>query len=129
MSRVHLLAVCAAFIAASPTQAAPAPTLSPAVEKEAQCLLLYLAAAGAKDEKTQPAAVAGSWYFLGKLDVSAPGIDLVTLLRDQTIAMQSNPRAKEIGAACDAELAKRGHDLIGVGSQLEDKPAQSSSSS
>jgi hypothetical protein len=128
MSPIHLLAICAAFMAAVPSQAAPPVSRSPAIEKDAQCLLLYLAAAGdGKDEKTQQAAIAGSWYFLGKLDVSAPGTDLVQLLRDEGNALQGNPRAREIGAACDAELAKRGNELIDVGQQLQSAPAQSSS--
>jgi hypothetical protein len=130
MNRVHLLGVCAAFMTAVPAQAAPAVARSPTVAKNAQCLVLYLAAASdGKDQKIQQAAIAGSWYFLGQLDVGAPGAALVELLRDASTTLQGNPRAKEIGGACDAELAKRGRELMDAGQQLEGETAQSSSSS
>ncbi len=123
MSRVYLLAACAAFVAAEPVQAAAADSRTPAGEIDTQCLLLYLAAAGdGKDQKVQQAAIAGSWYFLGKLDVGAPGLDLVQALRSKAEALQGNPRAEEIGAACDAELSKRGTQLIEIGKQLQNAP-------
>jgi hypothetical protein len=121
MKRVHLLAASAALFAATPVTAAPVASPAPAVERYTQCLLLYLAAAGdGKDEKVQQAAIVGSWYFLGKLDATAPGLDLVQALREKVAALQVDPRADEIGAACDTELSTRGTQLLDIGKQLKD---------
>jgi hypothetical protein len=128
MTRIQLLAVFAASVAAIPVQAAPPAPRSAATQHDAQCLVLFLAAAGTKDEKTQQAALAGSWYFLGKLQTSAPGVDLLKLIGEEGTALEKNPRAEEIGNACDAELAKRGQELMEVGKSGQTQSQSSSSS-
>src|SRR5678815_1684921 len=82
MRLAYLLAACAAFIAVPSAQAVPADSPATAVGHDTECLLLFLVAAGdAKEPKVQQAAIAGSWYFLGKVDGRAPGLDIVSALR------------------------------------------------
>ena len=55
----------------------PAISLSQSTERDVQCFTLGLVAAGGeKDSARRETAVAGVWYFLGRLDSEAPGIDL-----------------------------------------------------
>ena len=67
-------------------------------------------------------------YFVGKLQAEAPGLDLVTAVREQAQTFENNPRLKEIGAACDAEFHKRGEELIEVGNELQQSGATPSPS-
>ena len=124
MKNLLLLISLAAAAAASPAQAAPAKSIAPAVKQDLQCFVLYTVAAGnEKDEKKVAGIIAGTWYFLGRIDAKAPGIDLEKVMRQEIPAMQADPRTKEIGAACDAQFSKRGADLIAMGQSLQ-KPAQ-----
>ncbi len=86
-------------------------------------------AATAKDEKTQAAASLGVMYFVGKLAVEAPTLDLAGAVRQEADGMSANPHAKEIGAACDTEFAKRGQELRDMSQQMQAPANQSSSSS
>jgi hypothetical protein len=114
-----------AGLAAAAAQSAP-PTLSPSAHKDVQCFLLYAAAVGAAEktnnQNTKEAGSLGVMYFLGKLQVSAPGLNLLDAVRQEAKAMDGNPRAKEIGEACDAEFTGRGAELRAMGAQMG-KPA------
>jgi hypothetical protein len=107
--------------------------VSAAVQRDVQCFILYSiavdTAATAKDDKTQAAASLGVMYFVGKLAVEAPGLNLAGAVRQEADTMSGNPRAKEIGANCDIEFMKRAQELRDVGQQLQAPANQSSSSS
>jgi len=129
MRLTYLLAACAALIAVPSAQAVPADSPATAVGHDTECLVLFLVAAGdTKEPKVQQAAIAGSWYFLGKVDGRAPGLDVVSALRSKETELRGNPRAGQIGTACDAELARRGADLLDIGKQVDSPPPASSSS-
>jgi hypothetical protein len=91
-------------------------TTSVATERDVQCLTLTLLASSLeKDQTKQEAIVAETWYFLGRLDVEAPGQDLKRAVNSAFEAVNGNPRAKEIGSACDAQFETRGADLRELG--------------
>jgi hypothetical protein len=114
----HFIFGLAAAAAAATGNAAPPSSLSPAVKRDLQCFVLYTLAAGTeKDEKKLTGVIAGTWYFLGRIDAIAPGIDLDSAMHAELAEMHSNPKTKEIGAACDAQFSKRGSDLVDLGNQ------------
>lgn len=119
MNRI-LLAGLVPIIAATPAQSAQPAALSAAAEKDAQCFVLYMAAVGgAKDDHDKQGAVAGTWYFLGKLEASAPGVDLVHTIQHEADVIQGSSHAHEIGAACDSEFQSKGAQLMDVGQQAK----------
>jgi hypothetical protein len=118
MRNLLFIAGLAAVSAQSAGAAAPTP-LAPAVKQDLQCFVLYTIATGAEtDETKKTGAIAGTWYFLGRLDKAAPGLDLEPAMRAEIEAMQSNPKTKQIGAACDALFSKRGADLVNLGANF-----------
>jgi hypothetical protein len=73
--------------------------LSGAVQRDVQCFMLYSIAVDtavkAKEEKTQEAASLGVMYFVGKLAVESPGLNLADAVRQEADGMTGNPRAKD----------------------------------
>lgn len=119
--------------AASPMQAATAAVpLNPAAQRDVQCFVLYAAATGASDgsdEAVQRAAMLGTAYFIGKLKSGAPDLNLLDAVRQEAAALQGNPRAPDIGSACDAEVSRLSDEMIELGKELQRTPTQLSSSS
>jgi hypothetical protein len=133
---LHRSVLLAAFTAAAviaPARSAPPVTLSPSAQKDVQCFILFATAVDdahtAKDEKVAAATSLAVMYYLGKLAIEAPGLDLVEAVRQEAVTMEGNPHTKDIGAACDVEFSRVGFDLIRVGSQLQNTTPHSSSSS
>jgi hypothetical protein len=121
MRHCILLASLIGLAAAAPAQPAAASSLAPTVKKDVQCFLLYAAAAGdTKDEKVRQAGGFGTMYYLGKLDVAAPGLNIVEAVRAEAKALEGNPTAKEIGTSCDSEFGKRGAELMKIGEELQE---------
>lgn len=118
-----VLAAFATVAAASPAGAAPRVPLSPSVQKDVQCFVLFAAAADsagkAKDEAARAATSMGVMYYLGKLQAGAPGLNLVAAVRQEADGFAGNPHMKDIGAACDDEFQKRGQELVDFGKQLQ----------
>jgi len=112
---------CSAVAAAAPAQAAP---LSPTVKKDVQCFLLLAAGVGASgEEKAKQAGSIGIAYFYGRLQVEAPGLDLVQAVRDEIIALEKDKAAAEkIAAACDSEVAAFGEKLKRFGEEMKRNP-------
>ena len=121
-----MLFAALAVAATEPVQPAAAVALSPAVQNDVQCFILYAMAVDsadkAKNEKTKETAALGMMYYFGKLQVGAPSLNLVDAVRQEAKTMTGNPKTKEIGAGCDTEFTKRGAELINIGGQLQ-KPA------
>jgi len=133
MGRFVLLAAFIAATAIAPARSAPPIALSPSAQKDVQCFILFATAVddaqAANDEKVKEATSLAVMYYLGKLAVEAPGLDLVEAVRQEALAMEGNIHVKDIGAACDAEFGRVGSELISMGNQLQDPTPQSSSSS
>ena len=112
--------------AAAPISSAASAPLSDSTQKDVQCFILFAAAtdraATADDGKAKEAATLGIMYYIGKLAVDAPGLNLVDAVRQQASVMGGNSQLKQIGESCDAEFAKRGSELRDVGTQLQ-KPS------
>jgi hypothetical protein len=120
MRLLLLIGGLAAAAVATTGNAAPAPSLSPSMKQDLQCFVLYTVAAGSeKDEKKLTGAIAGTWYFLGRIDVAAPAIDLDSAMRAEIKEMEGSPRTKEIGSACDARFSRRGSDMINLGKNFQ----------
>jgi len=130
MRRIVLCGLVPLLAVSGPAQSAL--PLSPTVQYDVRCFILYSIAVDtavkAKDEKTQEAASLGVMYFVGKLTVESPGLNLTDAVRQETNGMSGNPQAKAIGAACDAEFAKRAQELLDISQQLQTAADQSSSS-
>ncbi|HEX8936799.1 MAG TPA: hypothetical protein VF776_00890 [Sphingomicrobium sp.] len=126
MIRQSLLLCCAMLTAAAPISSAASAPLSDSTQKDVQCFILFAAAtdraATADDGKAKEAATLGIMYYIGKLAVDAPGLNLVDAVRQQASVMEGNSQLKQIGESCDAEFAKRGSELRDVGTQLQ-KPS------
>ena len=122
--RLHLLMAGLLAASAAPrANAAPAAPTPPAVKQDLQCFVLYTVAAGTeKDEKRQASAVAGTWYYIGRIDAAAPGLDLGQAMRAEIADLQHNPKTEAIGAACDARFAKRGSDMTNLGKAFHKAP-------
>ena len=107
-----------------------AASLSPAISKDVQCFLLFSVGIDqSKDEEAKQVAATAVTYYLGRLNAAAPDLDIAQAVLDEATALEKNPLAGKIGAACDAEFAKRGEELTRIGKSLEKAAAQSSSSS
>jgi len=119
-----LLAVSVISLAGT-AQAQSAPiALPPDVQRNVQCFMLYAAAAGnPQNKQVQAAGGLGMMYYLGRLDVRAPGLDIVRAVRQEARILESPANAKAIGAACDAEAKKRGQQLVQIGNELQ-KPTR-----
>jgi hypothetical protein len=129
MRLLTVLAVIAAGNSVIVPGATAAVSTSAAAKTDVQCLVLNMAAVGnTKDAAVKQAGTVGIMYFLGKLRVEAPALDLTAAVEQEVNALQGNPKAPEIGTACDSEIQQRGKDLIDLGAKLE-KDGQSSSSS
>ena len=108
-----------AALVSRPAHAAPPVPLSPAVKKDVQCFILFAAAAGtATDEIVKQGAAAGTMYYLGRLNVAAPGLDLNQAVQQEAVIFETEQKAEQIGAACDSELQKRGADMMSLGAKL-----------
>ncbi len=126
MIRLSLLPCAAMLAAAAPISSAASAPLSDSSQRDVQCFILFAAAtdraATANDGKAKEGATLGLMYYMGKLAVGAPGLNLVDAVRKQASVMDGNSHLKEIGESCDAEFAKRGSELREMGTQLQ-KPA------
>jgi hypothetical protein len=118
-SCLYNLIILAALAASPPRTASaepPAVALSASAEKDLQCVTLGLVAAGTEKDQTKlQAAIAAAWYFLGRLDIEAPYLDLKRETSRALGAMNGDPRTRDIGAACDAQFAGRGDVLVKMG--------------
>jgi len=92
----------------------------PVASQDLRCFVLYTIAVGnEKDEKKLTGEIAGTWYFFGRLDAVAPGFNVKQALEAGLADLQGNPKAEEIGKACDDQFAKRGGDMSNAGDAME----------
>ena len=111
-----ILALLGLTIPSSAAVRTSAVPLSQSSERDVQCFTLALVAAGGeKDPARRQTAVAGVWYFLGRIDSEAPGIDLKRNADRAFARMRRTRGTMDIAAACDAQFRKRGADLVRLG--------------
>jgi len=112
------LAAAAALLAAGAARAAePSPA-------DVRCITVaFLLAGSAKDDNVKQAAVVSSFYFLGKVDGSAPGADLEAKIRDVATKL-TQADAMADAKRCGAELQSRGLEIQALGERLKANPVQ-----
>jgi hypothetical protein len=88
--------------------------------------LTLIAAGTEKDETKRQSAIAESWYYVGRLDVSAPGTDLKQATNRALATMQAQSQAEneKIGAVCDSQFQNRGADLRQMGQSAQSNAGQ-----
>jgi len=119
MRRSLLVVSLISLAAAAQPASAPIP-LTPEVQRDVQCFMLFAAAAGnPKNKDVQAAGGLGMLYYLGRLDVHAPGLDIVRAVRQEAKTFDSPAKAKVIGEACDSEAKRRGQRLVQIGNELQ----------
>ena len=107
--------------ALAPAHSAAPTARAPAVSQDLRCFVLYTIAVGTeKDEKKMTGVIAGTWYFLGRLDTASPGFDIKQAMEAGLADLQANPKAEEIGKACDDQFQKRGSDMSDAAKGLEE---------
>lgn len=120
----NLLLLAALATSTSGTVANRAPALSASAEQDLKCFTLALVGASVvkdQDPDKLKSAIAESWYFLGRLDAKAPGIDLNQAARRAFDGMNGNPKTKEVGATCDTLFISRASVLKNMGTQSQNK--------
>ena len=82
MRKVLLLSAAAVLVSAAPSQSSAQVLLSPAVKQDVQCFVLYAIGIDmAKSDKDRQGAMMAMMYYVGKLTVGAPNVDLVKAIR------------------------------------------------
>ena len=118
-----MLLIGAAVAAPAPAHPAPPVALPASVRRDIRCFLLYAAAVGGDDSngdaQTKSAGSLGIMCFYGKLKSEAPTLNLFPAMRDEATAMESDPKLKESGAACDTEFQNAGSELTDLGNRLQ----------
>jgi hypothetical protein len=105
-----------AAFAASVSGTSSTAALSRTAERDLKCLTLGLVASNSEKDQTKlTVGIAASWYFLGRLDGEAPGIDIRRETNRALAAMYGDPLTKDVGAACDAQFRGRGAVLMNIG--------------
>ena len=119
-----MLLIGAAAAAPAPVHAAPPVAVTAPVRRDIRCFLLYAAAVGGDESKsdaqTKSAGTLGIMFFYGKLKSEAPTLNLFPAMQQEATAMESDPKLKESGAACDAEFRNAGSELSDLGKRLEE---------
>ena len=83
-------------------------------------MLFAVAVDGAKDDTVRHGASLAVEYYLGRLDVGAPGLDLGQAVRQEGAMFDADPKGLEtIGNTCDAEFSKRNSELMKLGEDLQ----------
>jgi len=106
------------LLAASALSAgAPAPV--PETRDDLRCFLIMALLADTSEEgKGKEAAIAGTLYFLGKLDGRAPGLDLEAAATAELAAMtEAEFQGQKTG--CISLLEQRGNYMVAVGTAME----------
>ncbi len=122
--RSRVISALLALGVVTPAQAAAPLTLAAPVKHDVQCFVLYSIGVGLADnDKDKTAAMLGLMYFVGKLRVNAPDLDLQQAIRQEADGFKDNPDLKAIGSGCDDEVQARSSELKALGQQLKSEPA------
>ncbi len=98
--------------------AAPAPTLTPAVRADIQCIALFAALTGQQELEANKAQTGlGVMYYLGKVDVAAPGLDLGKVLTEEMARLETSGH-EQVALRCSREFEVTGQRLIDAGERM-----------
>ncbi len=106
-----LIAAAAAFAA-----------LPPAAQPDAQCLMVYTAAAGiAKTDADRLPALLGTAYFYGRIEAVAPSVNVTDLLQDLSVTLDKmeQPKLQVLGESCDKRFQAMGKRFEAAGETLK----------
>ena len=110
------------FLAALAAQAAP--VADPTRDQDVRCLAVMAYATGTAKEAARPSLVAGTMYFIGRIDARMPTLDycavLVRLLTDTALVKS----LAADGPRCSAILERRGTELQALGKAIRGAASQ-----
>ena len=94
-----------------------------AVTDDVHCLLIFMQMSNVQAQAAQTGGLIGSFYYMGKLDGRAAGLDLESLI------MAEIPKMTEAGFQADAkrcgeEMTRRGNAASDMGKDLQIRGAQ-----
>jgi hypothetical protein len=120
MKSLRLLAAILLPLALS-AQAVHAQDALPAgSQQDVRCIIVGLAVATAKDDKTQQAGERMALYYLGRFEIAAPGADLDKAIREATPDVQAN--ISKLGPVCGEAFNARMKTLTGIAARLAGAP-------
>jgi hypothetical protein len=91
----------------------------PETRDDLRCfLIMALLVDSSAEGKGKEAAMAGTLYFLGKLDVRAPGLDIGAAATAELGSM-TEAEFQSQKPRCIALLEERGHYLVAIGTAME----------
>lgn len=100
------------------TAAVPPPAITPAVRADIQCIALFAALSGRKELEASKAQTGlGLMYYLGKVDVAAPGLDLGKVLTEEMATIGTSDQ-QQIASRCVKEFEVTGQRLIEAGKRM-----------
>ena len=107
-----------ALLLAGPALAAERAPLPPQVRNDLQCFIIYSSVLGnSKDESVKQAAQINWTYYLGKIDGGANGMAMFEEVKAEAARMRTVDLQK-IATACDANMSKRGNQVMAIGKAL-----------
>lgn len=97
---------------------AAAPPPDPGTREDVRCFVALAYLADTDDAKVKEAAMAGTLYFLGRLDGRTPGLDLESEVA--TVAETfADGDMKSLLQSCSVLIEQRGEYLVAAGKALE----------
>lgn len=111
--------LCAAVAVTALSSSAPA-LAQDANADDLRCVAVFAVAAGqAKDSAIQGPLIAGTMYFIGRLDGRAPGLDLEARLKAEALHMEEKGLFATESKRCGETIGARGKDLMKIGEALK----------
>lgn len=98
---------------------APIPALPQSVQNDLQCMAIYAVAAGSEDNaQAKEVGGLGLIYYLGKIEVAAPSLDIAAALMEEMKKLETGDSATEAGERCGRDFEATGKRLIKLGGIL-----------
>ena len=98
--------------------AAPTAPLPQSVRNDLQCMAIYAAAAGIDDAQSKEVGGLGLVYYLGKVEVAAPGLDVGAALVEEMKQFEEGDASTAAGERCGQDFEATGKRLISLGEVL-----------
>lgn len=99
--------------------AAPVPALPQSVHNDLQCMAIYAVAAGTQDNaEAKQVGGLGLVYYLGKVEVAAPSLDIAAALIAEMKQFETGDLATKAGERCGKDFEATGKRLITLGGIL-----------
>ena len=118
---VGKLLCVAALTAALITNAQALPSDDSPLTPDLRCLTISFRLAGSDEAQIRQAGLIAGYYYLGKVDGSAPALDLETAIHDSDLTLSDPQFAAAEARRCGAELQARGREIIEIGNRLSER--------